>query len=457
MKRKKSFIFIIVLTLLSLSVACGCSCSPIVRGKSAYEIAVDNGFKGSEKAWLESLKGETGDKGQNGKDGVDGENFNAGYTAEKLYEELYEKGEFTGSFAEFVKEYFGTSHTTTDYQRLVNEAMLSSCDIFCEYDTAKGEGGSAGSGVIYSLDKENGDCLIITNFHVVYAEDGVTSNKIASKITALLYGSESKDGEISCTYVGGSAKYDIALLSVKGSEVIKKSALKAIEFTDSDQAILGETVVAIGNAGGAGLAATKGILSVDSEYIAINDVYGNENEMRVMRYDAAVSPGNSGGGLFCSSGKLLGIVNAKSVANQVDGVYYAIPSNIVKSVANHIVDQCLGKANTSIKRVLLNITVSESNSKAIYDENTGKINVEAQVFIQEVGEKSPLYGKLLANDRLLSIKINGVEKRITRNFVVVDGVLSAKVGDVVAFKIQRNGVESTVEFTVDENCLDSVL
>lgn len=65
---KKILSLVLVLSMCLSSVILLASC----QGKSAYEIAVENGFVGDEKAWLESLKGEAGAKGENGKQGEAG-------------------------------------------------------------------------------------------------------------------------------------------------------------------------------------------------------------------------------------------------------------------------------------------------------------------------------------------------------------------------------------------------
>lgn len=123
------------------------SCAPLIRGKSAYEIAVDNGFKGTEKEWLLSLKGDPGASGVNGKDGV---NFNDGYTVMDLYNELTASGNFSGTIDEFIKTYF--SPENKNYEETVNKAVTTVCSVICSFkgQTSK----SAGAGVFYSVEKK---------------------------------------------------------------------------------------------------------------------------------------------------------------------------------------------------------------------------------------------------------------------------------------------------------------
>lgn len=169
---------------------------------------------------------------------------------------------------------------------------------------------AAGSGVIYDLNKEAGNAYVITNFHVIY--DAESDNGIADYIYLSLYGGitnintstgENTDGlAIPATYVGGAADYDIAVLKVQGSEILRESSAEEAEIGSSEEITTGEKVFAIGNPEGDGISVTEGVISVDSEYIQLESTInpGTAVSMRVMRTDAAINPGNSGGGLFDS-------------------------------------------------------------------------------------------------------------------------------------------------------------
>ena len=74
-----------------------------------------------------------------------------------------------------------------------------------------------------------------------------------------------------------------------------------------------------------------------------------ELSLRVMRTDAAVNSGNSGGGLFDDSGRLIGIVNAKSSNTSDDNIGYAIPSNVATAIA----DNAIYYSDGTIKRCML--------------------------------------------------------------------------------------------------------
>lgn len=453
---KKFINKILVLSLICVVAISMTACLPVVRGKSAYEIAQSHGFTGTEEEWLESLKGS---KGQNGLDGSDGANFNDGYTVIDLYEEMVANGNFTGTLDEFIKKYFSpaTEPTYTD-GTIANSLCLKVVSIQCGFSGSTSK--SLGAGVIYSLDKNSGDAIIITNYHVVYNENSTTKkNAVANDIKAYVYGSEYEGSpyEIDCAFEGGSTTYDLAVLSVTGSDAVKKANISAVKIADSDDVTLGETVYAIGNPKGSGISVSAGVVSVVSERISLTDVYGSSNVMRVMRFDAPVSPGNSGGGLFNAKGELIGIVNAKSVVTNVDGVNYAIPANVIKSAMRHFINECVGKKQTYITKPVLGVTLAEENSVAVYDTETGKVNIESQVTITEIANDSVAKGVLEVGDRILSVKYQENDYEIVRSHTIIDLTLGAFSGDEMIYTVLRDGKTLEKTITITEKCLTSVL
>ena len=313
---------------------------------------------------------------------------------------------------------------------------------------------SGGSGVIYQLNKAEGDAFIITNHHVVYDASSNTENGISNDISVYLYGSASEANAIKATYVGGSLYYDIAVLRVENSELLKNSDACAVGVTDSDTIAVGDTALAIGNAKGYGISVSSGIVSVDSEYITMTaSDERTEVSFRVMRVDAAINSGNSGGGLFDAGGNLIGIVNAKIVADGVENIGYAIPSNVAVAIADNIIDYCYGTDTERVQRAMLGITVNASDSKAVYNAETGRMTIEETVSVDEVSKGSLAEGVLEEGDIFLSMTLNGEKSDITRQYQVIDLMLDVRVGDVVKLDILRNGENHTVEITITEDCL----
>ena len=168
----------------------------------------------------------------------------------------------------------------------------------------------AGSGVILSTDG-----YIVTNNHVV---EGASS-----------YTVRTRNGEsYTAKLVGADSKTDLAVLK------IDTTGLTPAVFGDSDQLVVGETAVAIGNPlGELGGTVTSGIISALSREVTIDG-----QTMTLLQTNAAINPGNSGGGLFNSAGELIGVVNAKSSGTGIEGLGFAIPGNTVKSVVEELIE-----------------------------------------------------------------------------------------------------------------------
>ena len=319
---------------------------------------------------------------------------------------------------------------------------------------------STGSGVIYKL-FENGSAFIITNHHVVYDSHSNTTNGIAKKINVYLYGLENSSCAINATYVGGSANYDIAVLRVDDSDILEKAvnsgAASAVEIGNSDDILPGETVIAIGNPSTSdlgGLSVTKGIVSVTSEYISLTSTDNTgEVSFRVVRADAPINSGNSGGGLYNNRGELMGIVNAKISSSEIENIGYAIPSNVVSSIADNIIDYCYGTDCETVMRVILGITVSVSNPQTYYDNENGSIVCTEDVLIYQIENNSLGKSIFITGDIVKSVSVNDKTTVINRQYQLIDSLLDARVGDNVSFVIVRNGVETVVSLTITSDCL----
>lgn len=342
--------------------------------------------------------------------------------------------------------------TETDVTLATSKGLRSSVSVFCTFGTENSPYYSAGSGVIFKLDKRNGKAFIITNYHVVYDKN----EGISKEISVYLYGGEYSEAEINATYVGGSLNYDIAILYVEDSEIIKNSCASAVDVADSDNIFVGQTAIAIGNAEGYGLSASSGVISVDSEYIdmiAPDEI--TQVSFRVMRIDTAVNHGNSGGGLFNAQGELIGIVNAKIIDENVENIGYAIPSTLVVAVANNIIDNCFEKDCSTLQRCLLGITIRTENSSAVYDESTGLVRIVESIGVVEVSKGSIAYGIVEADDILVSATLNDITKEITRQFHVIDLMINARPGDTMYLTVKRGEETITLSIEITEDCVTS--
>lgn len=204
--------------------------------------------------------------------------------------------------------------TLADIVELVRDSVVEIQTEYVVHSYYQAVRSGAGSGVIvgeYQLDGEKSGYNIITNAHVI---QGQSSSEIASKITVIL-----RDGtEYSASCVGYDVDGDIAIIRIEEAE----KTLSCASFSSDDNLRVGDSIMAIGNPlGELGGSVTTGVISALDREIEIDGTI-----MNLLQTNAAINPGNSGGGLFDMSGRLVGIVNAKSSGTGIEGLGFAIPS-----------------------------------------------------------------------------------------------------------------------------------
>ncbi len=346
--------------------------------------------------------------------------------------------------------------TSSDVSYAAASGLRSSVSVLAKHGTS---GYATGSGVIASIYDDKGSAFIITNYHVVYYNGGISSD-----ISVYLYGMQSSKYEIKATYVGGSPYYDVAVLKVENSDVLKKSVANgsviAVKMADSDTVAPGNTAIAIGAPGVSdstalsGISVTSGIVSVESEYITMTSINGvQETEFRVIRIDTAVNSGNSGGGLFNIKGELVGIVNAKISQSDVENIAYAIPSNVVHAVYTNIVDYCNNTDCQSVMRALVGVTLTVNSLYTEYDEKTGYLRAYEEVVVYGTEANGLSYGVFEVGDIVKSVQIGERITDVKKMYHIIDAMLYARVGDEVITTVKRNGQEIKVKMTITEDCL----
>lgn len=170
----------------------------------------------------------------------------------------------------------------------------------------------AGSGVIISNSGH-----IITNYHVIEGTE-------PENITVTMYDGQSFKAD----WVRGDAVTDTAIIKINAETA------NAAVIGRSDTLQSGQEVIAIGNPlGKLGGSVTKGVVSAIDREIEVDG-----QTMTLLQIDASVNPGNSGGGLFNMYGALVGIVNAKSIAEDVEGIGFAIPIDTAYGVAEDLME-----------------------------------------------------------------------------------------------------------------------
>ncbi len=270
----------------------------------------------------------------------------------------------------------------------------------------------AGSGVIISEDG-----YIVTNHHVI---DG------ANKITVTLRdGTTTYDAKL----IGSDADNDIALLKIEAS------GLSAATFGNSSDLVVGDYVVAIGNPlGTLGGTVTDGIISALAREVTIE----NKN-LTLLQTNAQISPGNSGGGLFNAKGELVGIVNAKDSATEVEGIAFAIPVNNVVGIIKDLKDYgyVTGKISTGMEFVDIN-----SYDSAFY------YNVSALgVYVLSVESGSNAEKAGFRSGDMIS-EVNGTS--VSSSAEIDKALENCKVGDKVTFTVTRSGKQQNLTLELSE-------
>lgn len=454
MKKTRAFALLFALLLLLSFTLCSCEelAVPVAgsNGLSAYEIAVNNGFEGTEAEWLESLKGADGKDGVDGKDGIDGKDGVDGVDGADGKDAETPVFEQTIN-QDITENKIAITGDGVDVKYATSVALKSAVTVSSTFTDASSHSyGFAGSGVIYSLDFD-GSAFIVTNYHVVYDSLSTTSNKISDQIYVFLYGLEYGDFKVSASFVGGSMLYDIALLRVEANDIFKsayeRGVLSATSFDEFP--VLGETAIAIGNPEGEGFSATAGIINVLSEEIKMQSLKDTSSfDIRVMRTDTPINGGNSGGGLFNSDGALLGIVNAKIENETIDNIGYAIPSSLVHSLCENIINFCYKQANESVMRPYLKIQILLDDITTVYNSETGTIDIIEKNIVDTVVSGGPAHGLLKAGDAVKSVTIGEKTIVITRQFQFIEALLLVKPGEKFTILVEREGVSTPVEITL---------
>ncbi len=269
------------------------------------------------------------------------------------------------------------------------------------------------------------DGLIMTNRHVI--------SDNAAKYKVILNDGHSYDAEI----VGTDLFNDLGFLRIKASN------LPVVELGDSDQLVIGQTVIAIGNA----LAefsntVTVGVVSGKGRSIVAGTGGSSEKLINVIQTDAAINPGNSGGPLLNLAGQVIGINTAISSQGQLIG--FAIPINSAKPIISSV--QKTGEVirpYLGVRYVMLN----EELAKQL------KVDLKEGAFLsasnnnQAVLSDSPASkAGLKAGD--IIIEVNG--KKLTQDYDLAQAISQFEPGDQVNLKVFSDGQNKDLKVILEK-------
>ena len=277
--------------------------------------------------------------------------------------------------------------------------------------------GAEGSGVVF-----NSDGYIVTNNHVVAEARGNAVQVIFS------------DGKsVSARIVGTDPKTDLAVVKVSGV-----SGLVPAKFGDSNALRVGDTVLAVGSPLGLEGSVTSGIVSALNRTISEGGDQSNPFQAPqqttdiggAIQTDAAINPGNSGGALVDLNASVIGINTAIATSGQSNGnigVGFAIPGNLVKRVAQDLIN------GQKVSHPFLGVQVRDG-------DNGGAT-------ISSVAPGSPAEkAGLQAGDTIT----RAGSKDIHTSEDLVAAVQSSNVGDRLDLTVVRGGKQQTITVTIGE-------
>ncbi len=333
-----------------------------------------------------------------------------------------------------------------DYEEYVNLKKVlkritkSVVEVYATTSTSK----SAGAGVVIGTteiaskasEDEVEDSSDSTKEETVsYRSYIATCHHVIESATAVTI--KTNDGvEYNAEFIGSDPDSDICVMSVD-------ALLDPVEFyTDTDELEVGESVVAIGNPlGTLGGTVTSGILSATAREITVDGT-----KRVLLQTDASINGGNSGGGLFTSTGFFIGLVNAKyqSSTTNIEGLGFAIPANEVMSITKQLVE-------TSTSTTPGYIQGKYQLGYSIADYYANRWGTQTYVMITELDSSGSF--------ALSGLKVGDIIKSVTYKDEVYTVSSSSKlaaylssiefeIGDTLTFTITRNDMSVTVPVTI---------
>ncbi len=270
----------------------------------------------------------------------------------------------------------------------------------------------AGSGVIITEDG-----YIVTNYHVIAG---------AAEVQITLNNNQTYTAEV----IGSDPKSDIALIKIDADK-----KLKYIPFGDSNNAKIGEWVLAVGNPFNLTSTVTAGIVSAKSRDLNEYDA----NPQSFIQTDAAINPGNSGGALVNIKGELIGINTAiTSQTGSYVGYAFAVPSNNAKKIVDDLIEY--GDVQKGIIGIIGGTVNSQVAEEYGFDDTQG-------VFVNSVEKNSGAdKGGIKEGDL-----IKAIDNIQVRKFSDLTGYVSSKrPDDIINIKIVRNNKELQLPVTLSK-------
>lgn len=303
----------------------------------------------------------------------------------------------------------------SDLTKVIEQVAPTVVEVYTEktvYGTFYGSyiSEGAGSGVIISEDG-----YIVTNNHVIEGANNITVKS-------------NKGDRYDATLIASDQQADIAVIKIDAKN------LQAATFGTSKNLKVGQKCFAIGNPlGTLGGTVTDGIISALSRDVQVEGTY-----MTLLQTNTAISPGNSGGGLFDINGNLIGIINAKMSSDAVEGISFAIPIDEAMKVIEELITNgyVTGRATIGISAVSI-----DSIQIAWYYNVT-----DYGVYVAEVTGENAKAAGLKEKDLIIMIDNIDIE-----SFADLSNALTKySAGDEVTLTVLRERKEITIKTVLEQ-------
>lgn len=286
--------------------------------------------------------------------------------------------------------------------------------------TERGPRVGTGSGVII-----NTDGYIVTNNHVVEGAD---------KVEVTTYNNRTYTAEV----IGTDPDTDLALIKVHQKE------LPYLSFVNSDQARVGEWVLAVGNPFNLNSTVTAGIISAKGRNIGIINSNGNDQLAQrtaiesFIQTDAAINPGNSGGALVNLAGGLVGINTAIAThTGSYEGYGFAVPSNIVSKIVEDLI------AYGTVQRGWLGVQVGSVNADVVREFN---LKVEDGAYVSGFADVGSAAKEAGIKEGDVVTKLDDLE--IKTSTALIEYIGRKRPGDKVSVTVDRQGKKMVIPVTL---------
>ena len=351
----------------------------------------------------------------------------------------------------------GVAQATMSSIVAITSVSVQEIPSFFGYGTRQYQSAGSGSGII--VGENDSELLIATNNHVVSgattltvcfaggdvvgAEEETQAMASGDSITDSSDSSVDVNNAVSAKIKGTDEENDLAVIAVEKSDIPEETMneIKIAQMGSSDDLVVGEQVVAVGNALGYGQSVTSGWVSALNRTISTED--GDTSGL--IQTDAAINPGNSGGALLNMKGEVIGINAAKYADSQVEGMGYAIPISKAEPILEELMNrETRDKIEDTSKVGYMGIKAADLTTEAIQ-----MYNMPAGAFLTEVTPGGAADKAGIKKGDIV-VKLDG--QKVSGKNDLVDKLQYYESGETVEVVIARanNGEykEETVEVTL---------